>query len=140
MTQMSDHPPNLMVTGILPLPTDTSEVPTEIRKFLEESQKPILYVALGTFFAYSDSRFREVKEALENQDMFNVMWSHKFYDEGKFPVKNEKQMIIKKHMPQRHILNDEKVYVVQSQILIALGFQKLSQTFIESLRSLLASP
>ncbi len=104
VNQMVDAPPGFTVTGLLPPPPETGTVDKKLQTFLDQSKKPILYVAMGTYYAYTDEDFAIVKTALEKQDKFNVIWSHRYYDEAKFPVKDKNQMLVRKKIPQQHVL------------------------------------
>ncbi|XP_075245841.1 uncharacterized protein LOC142339585 isoform X1 [Convolutriloba macropyga] len=111
ISQMFDVPPKFTVTGLLPSPPETLPVSDELRHFLDQSSRPVLYVSMGTYFVFSDEIFAMVKNVLEEQDKFNVVWSHRMYDAEKMVIRDKTKMLILKKVPQKFVLNHENVRV-----------------------------
>ena len=105
-------PGKLYITGMQPTEiADLKEMSSEIRAFIEKSDKDILYVALGTYAVFSDEQFEIIKKAFLKQGRFNIIWSHAGWSEEK--EMNEEydrsRMFIRQKQPQKEIFTYSKV-------------------------------
>ena len=118
--------------GLLPVEKSTLDsVDIELRSFIENSEKHFVYIALGTYFAFSEKYFEEIETMLEKQIHFNVLWSHSRWTPELDQKMDQRKFFIRKMLPQKEILDSGKVLVNKWLISVSLFFVSFQHILTE---------
>ena len=100
------------MVGLLPVEKSTLDsVDPALRSFIENSDKPLLYVALGTYFAFSEEYFEQIEKTFERQTQYNILWSHSRWTPELDAKLDTTKFFVRQKLPQKEILDSQKVYV-----------------------------
>ena len=111
---LKEVPEKLYIAGMQPTEiADPNKMSSELKSFIKNSDRDILYMALGTYAVFTDKQFDVVKGAFLKQKRFNVIWSHSAWTEEKDTKDSydRTRLYIKNKQPQKEIFAHDKVLV-----------------------------
>ncbi|XP_075239796.1 NDP-glycosyltransferase YjiC-like isoform X2 [Convolutriloba macropyga] len=109
--QKEDTRGHIVVTGMLPVSQNRRKLPEDLFSFIANSDRPILYISMGTYAIFSHQQFQLMLDALERQDNYNVIWSHRNWTDSMESMIDARRFFVKKKLPQAEILAQNKVHV-----------------------------
>ena len=105
-----DIHPKLTTVGLLPHePDNLSRINPELLDFIDKSDKPVLYVSIGTRNTFSDDETKILKRVFETQDQFRVVWAHRTWNYDVMDKIDQSKLFVQGKVAQRDILGHPKV-------------------------------
>ena len=100
--------------GILPenVTPDESDLAKEVQHFIDTSDRPLIFISLGTYYAFSDDYVGTTLKVLEEQSRYNVLWSNKRWTTEVEKTVNQERFFMRPKLPQRKILESGKMLVL----------------------------
>ncbi|XP_075250605.1 NDP-glycosyltransferase YjiC-like isoform X2 [Convolutriloba macropyga] len=124
--------PSLALAGLQPIaPPALHNLGNDLSSFIDQSNRDILYIALGTVASFSDGQFEIMRDALLKQQYYNVIWAHSAYNAQKYDgTFDSKRLFIRNKQPQKEILSLSKVKVFLTHCGAASLFEGVSNNKI----------
>ena len=81
----------------------------DLQRFIDQSDRPLIYISLGTYFAFSEEHSELVMKTLAQQSTFNVIWSNKRWTPELDGKLDKQKFFMRPKLAQRNILECGKV-------------------------------
>ena len=111
MTHTDNYEDKILHVGVLPdvSPAVETKMEPELIDFIQKSDKPLIYISLGTYFAFSEKHLQVIVDALAWQPHYNVIWSNKRWTPEMDEKLDKGRFFMRASLPQRNILECGKV-------------------------------
>ena len=112
LTYIDDYEDKVYHVGVLPdIPAakESIKMDAELKRFIDNSDKPLIYISLGTWFAFSEERTELIMKKIAEQSLYKVIWSNKRWTPQMNEKLDERQVFMRAKLPQKDILESGKM-------------------------------